>query len=84
MKFVVCLGGFLGFTLVMAAGLFAGRRSPSLLLEASLACLLGAILFRWVHRMFLRQVQAALLQQRVEQVGKAPGNPATEKAQPAR
>jgi cell division protein FtsL len=59
MKFFTALGGFLGFALVMGLGLATGRRSVMLLFEASLACMVGAMLFRWWHRLLLQGVQAA-------------------------
>lgn len=64
MKFFTALGGFLGFALVMAIGLAMGRRSAMLLLEASLACVIGGVLFRWWHRMLLHGVQAAQRERR--------------------
>lgn len=57
MKFFTALGGFLGFALAMGIGLAIGRRSVMLLFEASLACMVGAMLFRWWHRMLLQGVQ---------------------------
>lgn len=65
MKFFTALGGFLGFALVMAIGLANGRRSAMLLLEASLACMLGAMLFRWWHRMLLQGVKDSLEEKRI-------------------
>ncbi len=64
MKFFTALGGFLGFALAMGLGLAAGRRSVMLLLEASLACVVGATLFRWWHRQLLRGVQLSHLERR--------------------
>jgi hypothetical protein len=60
MKFFTAIGGFLGFALVMAVGLAVGRRSASLLLEASVACVIGGMLFRWWHRMLLQGVKASI------------------------
>jgi cell division protein FtsL len=65
MKFFTALGGFLGFALVMAIGLAIGRRSAMLLLEASLACVIGSMLFRWWHRMLIQGVQASLQEKRL-------------------
>lgn len=60
MKFFTAIGGFLGFALVMGVGLAAGRQSAMLLLEASVACVIGATLFRWLHRMLLQGVKATI------------------------
>jgi hypothetical protein len=64
MKFFTALGGFLGFALAMAIGLAIGRRSAMLLFEASLACMLGAMLFRWWHRLLLNSVVEAQQERR--------------------
>jgi hypothetical protein len=64
MKFFTALGGFLGFALAFGLGLAGGRHSAMLLLQASLACIVGALLFRWWHRMLLQGVQAAQAERR--------------------
>lgn len=64
MKFFTAFGGFLGFALVMGAGLAAGRRSATLLLEASIACVIAGMLFRWWHRMLLQGVKRSIDERR--------------------
>ena len=59
MKFFTALGGFLSFALVMGIGLAIGRHTVMLLFEASLACMVGAMLFRWWHRLLLQGVHDA-------------------------
>lgn len=47
MRAIFLLGGFVGFLVVAASGLIAGRAGDRVLFDASLGCLAGAILFRW-------------------------------------
>lgn len=65
MKFFTALGGFIGFAFVIGIGLFTGRHSAMLLLQASVACMVGALLFRWWHRLLLQGVQSSLQEKRV-------------------
>jgi len=81
MKLAVAIGGFAGFGLVSIVG-FAARRDPaSVLLEGSIACVLGALLFRWLHVSFVRNVQAACVARRQE---RAAHNAATDKPHTAK
>lgn len=59
MKFTAALGGFLGFALGVIGGLIGGREPGSLLLQSMLGCVIGAMLFRWLHRLFLRSLAHA-------------------------
>jgi hypothetical protein len=47
MKFIFLSGGFIGFALVTAAGLGAGREAGLVWRDAAIGCLVGAFLFRW-------------------------------------
>lgn len=47
MKFAFLAGGFAGFALAVAAGFSAGREADLVLRDAAIACLVGALLFRW-------------------------------------
>jgi hypothetical protein len=47
MRAVFLFGGFVGFVVVAACGLQAGRSGQAVLIDASLACLATALLFRW-------------------------------------
>lgn len=47
MKFAFLIGGCVGFVLVAAGGLSAGRAPDLILRDAAIACLAGAFLFRW-------------------------------------
>lgn len=59
MRFTVALGGFLGFAFGVIGGLVGGRDPGSMLLQATLACVVGGVLFRWLHGLFLRSVAVA-------------------------
>jgi len=60
MKLATIWGGFVGFAVAFAAGLFAGREPLMLLLDACFASAVGGWFFQWWHRMFLRSVRAAV------------------------
>lgn len=66
MKLAVALGGFAGFSIVTAVGFMGGRDPANILLEASIACVLIALLFRWLHLSFIRHVQSSLAARRSE------------------
>lgn len=58
MRSIFLLGGFVGFILVAASGLQAGRSGDRVLFDASLGALGGALLFRW----FWMRITAALIE----------------------
>jgi hypothetical protein len=60
MKFLVLIGGSLGFTVVIAGGWLVGRDPLSNLVEASFGCLIGAVLFRWFGNLYLQSVQTVI------------------------
>lgn len=47
MRAVFLLGGFVGFVVVAVSGFQSGRPGNRVLIDASLACLGTALLFRW-------------------------------------
>ncbi len=57
MRAVFLLGGFVGFVVVAVSGLQSGRSANRVLIDASLACLATALLFRW----FWSKVAIALI-----------------------
>lgn len=47
MRSVFLFGGFIGFLVVAISGWQAGRSADRILIDASVACLGSALLFRW-------------------------------------
>lgn len=64
MKFVVLSGGGCGFAAAGATGLAAGHSPDRILLDASLGCLAGALLFRGFWSVLLRGIRQAYLARR--------------------
>jgi hypothetical protein len=54
MRFVFLLGGLFGFALAGAASWQADCTPGRIFLDASLGCLVGALLFRWLWTVLLR------------------------------
>ncbi|MDB6093995.1 MAG: hypothetical protein JWM32_1557 [Verrucomicrobia bacterium] len=61
MKFVFLAGGLAGFLLAGAAGLWAGRAIDRVLFDASVGCLVGALLFRWFWTVLVRGIRETIL-----------------------
>ena len=53
MKYFLLLGGFAGFVLAFAASISAGNPASSALLRGGMGCLLGALLLRGLHFVFM-------------------------------
>jgi hypothetical protein len=66
MKLAFLFGGFLGFALVAISGFWAGRSADLVLRDAALACLAGALLFRWFWTVVIRSFAEAIEQRRRE------------------
>lgn len=67
MKFVFLLGGFFGFALTATAGYLADRSAPNIVLDASIGCLVSALLFRWFWSVTLTTMhESATLKAREE------------------
>jgi hypothetical protein len=47
MKFIFLSGGVLGFLAAALGGISAGRSADRVLLDGTLGCLAGALVFRW-------------------------------------
>ena len=62
MKFMLLIGGSLGFALVFFGGWAVGRDPLSSFIQASFGCLAGAVLFRWLGNTYARSVRAVLLE----------------------
>lgn len=57
MRYLLLVGGSLGFALVFASGWRVGRDPLSVVMEASFGCLAAAFLFRWLGMIYLRSVR---------------------------
>lgn len=53
MRFVFLLGGLLGFVLAGAASWWGDSTPGRIFFDASLGCLIGAVLFRWLWTVVL-------------------------------
>ena len=62
MKYLLLIGGFLGFALVFLGGWIVGRDPLSSVIQASFGCLAGAVLFRWLGHTYARSVHTVLLE----------------------
>ena len=62
MKYLLLIGGSLGFALVFIGGWIVGREPLSSVTQASFGCVAGAILFRWLGNTYARSVRTVLLE----------------------
>jgi hypothetical protein len=62
MKFMLLIGGSLGFALVFLGGWIVGREPLLSVVQASFGCLAGAVLFRWLGNTYARSVRSILLE----------------------
>jgi hypothetical protein len=62
MKFIFLAGGLAGFLCAAIAGWAADRAPERILLDASLGCLVGALLFRWFWTVLVRGIRETILQ----------------------
>lgn len=71
MKFVFLVGGLAGFLLAAAAGLWADRELDRVLFDASVGCLVGAMLFRWFWTVLVRGIRETILQRHADATASA-------------
>jgi hypothetical protein len=60
MKYMLLIGGLLGFSLVFVAGWMAGRDALTAVIEGSIGCVVAAMLFRWLGRIYQQSVRAVV------------------------
>jgi len=60
MKYFLLIGGFLGFAAVLIASYSAGNRPAVSLRDASIGCLVGALLFRMLHAAYLAGLKGCI------------------------
>ena len=61
MKFVFLLGGLVGFLIGAGTDFFSDRSADRLLLDGSVGCLVGALLFRWFWTVLVSGLRETLL-----------------------
>jgi uncharacterized membrane protein len=62
MKYFMLLGGFVGFLIVMAAGVMAGGELWMVVLHSSAGCVVGAVLFRVFRKVVAGSVREVAMQ----------------------
>lgn len=67
MRFIFLNGGFLGFILVVIAGVLADRPIDHVLRDAAVGALVGAFLFRWFWEIFVKALSQAVRSKRATQ-----------------
>jgi hypothetical protein len=60
MKYFLLMGGFAGFAAVLIASFYAGNRPATALMDASVGCLVGGVLFRMLHAAYLSGVKGCI------------------------
>lgn len=60
MRFVFLTGGCLGFVVVGGASALAGHDPGRALFDASVGCLVSAILFRWCWNVLIRAMRESI------------------------
>ncbi len=71
MRFVFLIGGFLGFVLAGTASWLADCTSGRIFFDASLGCLIGAQLFRWLWSVLLQGVHETYVERQRALVAEA-------------
>lgn len=66
MKFVFLSGGLVGFLLAAATGYWAGHAADRILLDASVGCLVGALLFRWFWTVLVGGIRETILKRHAD------------------
>jgi len=62
MKYFMLLGGFIGFMIVMVAGVLGGTELWMVVFHASIGCVVGAVLFRIFRKVVARSVREVAMQ----------------------
>lgn len=64
MKYMLLLGGLLGFVGVFIVGLSVGKEPLTALTEASIGSFVCGLLFMWVAQIWIRNVRQMLMEKR--------------------
>jgi flagellar motor component MotA len=62
MKYFMLLGGFVGFLIVMTAGVMRGGELWTVVLHSSVGCVVGAVLFRVFRKVVASSVREVAMQ----------------------
>jgi hypothetical protein len=62
MKFIFFIGGFSGLLVTGTASYLSDHQPDRILVDASVGCLAGAILFRWFWTVLLGGIRETILQ----------------------
>jgi len=62
MKYFMLLGGFVGFMIVMVAGIVGGGELWMVVLHSSVGCVAGAVLFRLFRKVVAGSVREVAMQ----------------------
>ena len=54
---LLLLGGFVGFAICFATGLAAGSDIGQVLFNASIGCMVGGIMFKWISVLLVESLQ---------------------------
>ncbi len=76
MKFVFLLGGIAGFLCAALAGYAADRTADRIFFDASIGCLVGALLFRWFWTVLVRGIRETILARHAAATAAAAAAPA--------
>lgn len=81
MRFFITIGGATGFALALASSLHAGNAPAFALRDGAVGCIVGAFLFRIVHRAFLTSLLTYLDERAgaVKQTNSVPADKAARK-----
>lgn len=64
MKFMMLLGGLVGFVGMLVIGLAVGKHPLSALTQASLGSIACGLLFLWIGQVWIRNVRQMLMEKR--------------------
>ena len=64
MKFIMLVGGLVGFASMLLIGLAVGKSPESALVEASIGSVVSGLLFLWLGQIWIRNVRQMLMEKR--------------------
>jgi len=64
MKYMMLLGGMLGFVALFGIGLSVGKSPLAALVQASIGSMVCGVLFSWIGNIWIRNVRQMLMEKR--------------------